>query len=74
MSLTVRDAEEYYNKLQEWIPLYKDTDLVKFWGHVIGYDMSKISEKELNCKDCKVYCSGKSGVDYFSTFNVLDSL
>jgi|GEM_PF-1398525 hypothetical protein len=55
MSLTVRDAEEYYNKLQEWIPMYSDTDLVKFWGHVIGYDMFKISEKELNCKDCKVY-------------------
>jgi hypothetical protein len=55
MSLTIRDAEEYYNKLHEWIPMYSDTDLVKFWGHVIGYDMSKISEKELNCKDCKVY-------------------
>lgn len=54
MNFTDRDAEEYYNKLQEWIPMYNDTDLVKFWGHVIGYDMSKISEKKLNCKDCKV--------------------
>jgi hypothetical protein len=53
MSFTDRDAEEYYNKLQDWVPMY--TDLVKFWGHVIGYDMSKISEKELNCKDCEVY-------------------
>ena len=25
--------------------MYSETHLVKFWGHVIGYDMSKISEK-----------------------------
>ena len=35
--------------------MYNDTDPVKFWGHVIGYDMPKLSENDLNCKDCEVY-------------------
>ena len=55
MRFTGRDAEEYYNKIQEWVPMYNDTDLVKFWGHVIGSDMPKLSENDLNCKDCEVY-------------------
>ena len=35
--------------------MYNDTDLVKFWGLVISYDMPKSSENELNCEDCEVY-------------------
>ena len=54
MRFTGRDAEEYYNKIQEWVPMYNDTDLVKYWGHVIGYDMPKLSENDLNCKDCEI--------------------
>ena len=34
--------------------MYNDTDLVKFWGHVIGSDMPKLSENDLNCKDCEI--------------------
>jgi hypothetical protein len=51
MSFTYLDAEEYYNKLQEWVPLATPSP-GQFWTNIVNHHLSKVDNKQMKYDKC----------------------